>query len=112
MKIPERIAISESLETFPFADCTIDEHIKLMQCMKAKHTAKFHTIRLVAESWGYDGGWEMVVYGDRWENDDELNARALREFEERQKTKARREKAAAKELKEYQRLRAKYGDKQ
>ena len=104
--------VSERLETFPFADCVIDEHIKLMQCLKAKYTSVFHTIRLVSEEWGYDGGWEMVLYGDRWENDDELNARALREFEQRQKTKARRDKAHEKDRKEYLRLKAIFEDKQ
>jgi hypothetical protein len=76
-----------------------------------KKTYEGRDIYFDIQSYGYDGGKELVLRERRLETDKELALRI--KAEEKVKAKVKEEKVAkeAKELKEYERLKKKFGGK-
>jgi hypothetical protein len=66
-------------------------------------------ILLDLEGYGYEGGADLVVKFKRPETDSELQRRVKKEKAERERKKERDRKKKEKELREYERLKKKYG---
>jgi hypothetical protein len=63
--------------------------------------------RFFVEWYGYDGGFEVYLNHYRWETDEEMEQRIARESQATMKKAAKKEE---RERREYERLRAKFGE--
>jgi hypothetical protein len=64
---------------------------------------------IVSESYGYDGGCDFYLSGERMETDAEYEARLLAESKEAAEAEKKRLKIEARERKEFERLKKKFG---
>jgi hypothetical protein len=105
-EVTETLNISVSL--YDILDCnTPDEVIRVMEEYKQRYQDR--KISFGIQSYGYDGGVEVILLETRPETDREYNKRIKAEQKEEERMKAAWAKTEEKERKEYERLKKKYG---
>jgi hypothetical protein len=102
--------IDSSLSLYDILDCnTPDEVIQVMEEYKRGYQGR--NIRFGVQSYGYDGGVEVLLLETRPETDREYNKRIKAEQKEQERMKAAKAKSEEKERKEYERLKKKFESK-
>jgi hypothetical protein len=104
------VTIDSSVSLYDILDCnTPDEVIQAMEEYKQLYQGR--KISFGVESYGYDGGVEVVIRETRPETDREYNKRIKAEQKEQERMKAAMAKSVEKERKEYERLKKKFEKK-
>ena len=87
-------------------DCSIDNAIMQLENIKTYYTSKgFQELEL----YGYDGAYQIYLYGKRLETDKEFKDRLKKEQHEAELRKEAEDKKQTEELKLYKKLQKKYG---
>jgi hypothetical protein len=110
----ERKEVTETIEScvslYDILDgLTPDRVIQKMEEYKQRYQDR--KISFGVQSYGYDGGVEVVILETRPETDREYNKRIKAEQKEEERMKAAKAKSEEKERKEYERLKKKFGAK-
>lgn len=104
------VTLDRSVSLYDILDCnTPDEVIQVMEEYKQRYQGR--KINFGVQSYGYDGGVEVVILETRPETDREYDKRIKAEQKEQERMKAAKAKSVEKERKEYERLKKKFGAK-
>jgi hypothetical protein len=88
---------------------TMDQVIAWAEKIRDEWSSKgYSDIRIALEGYGYDGGVELHIKGDREETDTEYEKRIENIRKEREKQKAIKEAKRTAEYEEYLKLKAKF----
>lgn len=91
-------------------DCSIDDAIMHLESIQRLYMGQgFKELELKTHSYGYDGAFEIYLYGKRYETDREVSDRLKKEEKEALAKKKAEDKKQAEELKLYKKLQKKYG---
>lgn len=92
-------------------DCSIDDAIMHLESIQRLYMGQgFKELELKTHSYGYDGAFEIYLYGKRLETDREVSDRLKKEEKEALAKKKAEDKKQAEELKLYKKLKKKFGD--
>jgi len=107
----KRISVKDRLKdvsVYDF-DCPLKDLIAWAQSEIDDH-GDYSELFLSVEPYGYDGGVEFALYGERLESDSEYEKRCEAVRKDREKEKAKREAKKEAEYEEYLRLKEKFED--
>jgi hypothetical protein len=107
----KRITVKEKViddSLYDLDGLTVDEIASWVERLREQFGQKYHTLRLSVEPYGYEGGAELVIYGEREENNVEYDKRVEKARKEREHQKAIKEAKKTKEYGEYLRLKEKF----
>lgn len=105
IEIRERI---QELSAYDLIDgCSIESIIEDLKKIQDEHSS-YDSLYIDVESYGYDGAYELVLYGKRIESDSEYERRVAEIKKQREKQKALKEAKKEKEYQEYIRLKEKF----
>lgn len=91
-------------------DSSIDGAIEQLNFIKQLYTEKgFQELELETHSYGYDGAFEIYLYGKRLETEHEMTDRLKKEEKEILMKQKAESKKRDEELKLYKKLQKKYG---
>lgn len=106
----DRKLVPQVLDSFSvFNGGSIDVQIKRLEAFKTAY-GEYSNLRIEVREWGYDGGQEWEVVGDRLETDRELKDRLAKEARFAELTSVNAKKKLAKDFKEYKRLKKLFKD--
>lgn len=104
-----KVKITE-IDEHSLLDCSIDDAIMHLETIQKLYMSQgFRELELETHSYGYDGAFEIYLYGKRLETDRELSDRLKKEEKEAAMKKKADDKKQAEELKLYKKLQKKYG---
>lgn len=99
--------LNDYVSLYDILDCnTPDEVIQVMEVYKQEYQGR--KISFSVQSYGYDGGTDVVILETRLETDQECAKRIKAEQKEEERVKAAKAKSVEKERKEYERLKKKF----
>jgi hypothetical protein len=105
MKVRPRITVSENIEMLNLHEMSF----QAFRDLEAFYGVAYANLRIYGEAYGYDGGCDYYMRGDREENDAEYGQRIAEEDCDKELEKKEKRKKKEKELIEYERLKKKYG---
>ena len=98
------------LDRYGLLDGSIDSIVADLNNIKECYTDQgFQELEIKTNSYGYDGAFEIYLYGKRLETDREMTNRLKKEEKEMLAYKKADDKKQAEELKLYKKLHKKYG---
>lgn len=98
------------LDRYGLLDNSIDSIVADLNNMKEYYTNQgYQELEIITNSYGYDGAFQIYLYGKRLETDEELLYRLENEKRKANNKKKADDKKQAEEMKLYKKLHKKYG---